>query len=302
MTITEQVGASAPASGPRRITTPGVYPDLTAEEYHADPVPGGSLSSTGARRLLPPSCPALFRHEQDTPQKPRRTFELGHAAHRLVLGDGPDVITVDYDDWRTKAAREARDEIRAAGAVPLLQHEGEELAAMANALRAHPIAGPLFIPGTGQAEVSLFWQDNRAGTWLRARPDWVKGRAPGGRLILADYKTCRSAAPDAIERDVHAYGYHQQAAWYLDGIHALGLGDYTAQFVFVFQEKTAPYLITVCAIDDMTLRIGAAKNRRALTAYQQCRESGVWPGYCDDDIPYISLPAWAGSKEAEEYL
>lgn len=38
------------------ITEPGVY-DLPAEVYHADPVEGGSLSSTGARKLLPPSCP-----------------------------------------------------------------------------------------------------------------------------------------------------------------------------------------------------------------------------------------------------
>jgi len=33
------------------IRRPGLY-DLPEHIYHADPVPGGSLSSTGARRLL----------------------------------------------------------------------------------------------------------------------------------------------------------------------------------------------------------------------------------------------------------
>jgi hypothetical protein len=73
MTTTVQAGAtSAPAAGPA-ITEPGIY-QMTNEEYHAD---RGSLSSSGARKLLPPSCPALFRHAQDTPQEPKKTFELG---------------------------------------------------------------------------------------------------------------------------------------------------------------------------------------------------------------------------------
>jgi len=37
------------------ITEPGVYA-LPADVYHADPVAGGSLSSSGAKKLL--ACPA----------------------------------------------------------------------------------------------------------------------------------------------------------------------------------------------------------------------------------------------------
>jgi len=34
---------------------PGIYSGVPAEVYHRAPVPGGSLSSTGARQLLPPT-------------------------------------------------------------------------------------------------------------------------------------------------------------------------------------------------------------------------------------------------------
>ena len=65
-------------SEPLTITAPGVY-DIPAEDYHRDPVPGGSLSSTGARKLLPPSCPAKFRYEQDNPPTPTAALDFGQA-------------------------------------------------------------------------------------------------------------------------------------------------------------------------------------------------------------------------------
>ena len=73
------------------IVDPGVY-TLPADEYHADPVKGGSLSSSGARKIL--ECPARFRWERDHPPVPTDAFNFGHAAHKLVLGAGPDVEVV----------------------------------------------------------------------------------------------------------------------------------------------------------------------------------------------------------------
>ena len=45
-------------SEPIVITEPGVY-DVPFDEYLRDPVPGGSLSTSGARLLLD-TCPAIF--------------------------------------------------------------------------------------------------------------------------------------------------------------------------------------------------------------------------------------------------
>lgn len=275
---------------------PGVY-RMTAEQYHADPVPGGSLSSTGARKLLPPSCPALFRYEQDHPPEAKRHFDVGTAAHKLVLGIGPEIVVIDADNYRTKAAQEARDEARENGAVPLLPGEFDEVAAMATALRDHPIASALLDPDRGLPEQNLIWQDRQTGVMRRARLDWLPENTRG-RTIIPDYKTCVSAEPDALAKSVHRFGYHQQADWYLTGAQELGLADDSAAFVFICQEKTAPYLVTVIELDSTAMRIGKARNRRALSIYQWCNETGTWPGYTDD-IALLALPPWAEIEEGE---
>jgi hypothetical protein len=276
------------------ITEPGIY-RLTNDEYHADPVPGGSLSSSGARRLLPPSCPAVFRYEQEHGRPPKREFDIGHAAHQLVLGEGPDLEVIDADNYRTKAAQEQAKEIRARGGVPLLTAEHDQVVAMAAALREHPVASALFDPDNGLPEQNLFWNDARTGIMRRARIDWLPERGTG-RLIASDYKTCHSADPDALAKAVHNFGYHQQADWYLDGIRNLGLGDEDAAFVFVCQEKNPPYLVTVIEVDAMALRIGAIRNRRAIDIYARCIAEDHWPGYATD-IALVSLPPWAERQE-----
>jgi len=271
------------------ITEPGVY-SIPAAAYHADPVPGGSLSRSGAQRLLPPSCPALFRYEQLHGRKPRRVFEIGHAAHALVLGTGPELVMVDAENWRTKAAQQEAAEARERGAAPLLPDEYAEIHAMAAALREHPIASALFDPDHGQPEQTLAWRDEPSGVWRRAMLDWLPD-AGGGRLIVPDYKTTTCADPAELSKTAHKYGYHQQHAWYVDGAQALDLGDQDAAFVFVFQEKTAPYLVTVIELDGLALRIGRDLNRRAIDLYAQCSESGVWPGY-SDEVESVPLPVW----------
>jgi hypothetical protein len=280
------------------ITEPGVY-DLDEADYHRDPVPSRSLSSTGARRILPPSCPALFRHDQLHGQPPKAVFDFGHAAHGLVLGTGSPLHVVAADDWRTKAAQEARKEAYAAGHVPVLTHEHQQVVAMADAIRQHPVASALFNPERGKPEQSLFAVDKWHGVMRRARLDWLPD-VHDGRLIIPDYKTSISAEPRSIAKSVANYGYHQQAAWYLDLARDLELADDAAAFVLVFQEKTAPYLITVVQPDAEALRVGRERNERALAIYAECAAADIWPGY-SDDVEVVSLPTWALYDHDREY-
>ena len=282
-----------------QITVAGTYDNIPNEVYQADPVPGGSLSHSGARRLLPPSCPALYRWWADHGAARTKAFDLGHVAHRLVLGAGADVEVVEADDWRTKAAREHRDRAHADGAVPLLIADYLVAQEMAAAIRAHPIASALFNPEHGRPEQTLVWQDQRAGIWRRARLDWLPDNRDG-RMVVPDYKTTICAAPDELPRIIHNYGYHQQADWYLDGVRSLGLADDAARFVLVLQEKTPPYLVTVAQPTDYALSVGHDLNARAVDIYRQCRETGHWPGY-SDDVELIALPPWAEAAHEREY-
>jgi hypothetical protein len=280
---------------PTLITEPGVY-DLPVEQYHADPVEGGSLSCSGARKLIPPSCPAKFRYAQDHPGEDHAPhFDLGSAAHKVVLGEGAEIVVVDADSWRTKAAQEQRDAAYAAGKTPLLTADYQTVCDMAEAIAADPIASRLFVPGKGKPEQTLIWQDERTGIMCRALLDWL----PNVGRVFPDFKTAQSAWPEDFGRSADRYGYAQQASWYLDGVKALGLAGDDAAFVFVVQEKEPPYLVTPMQLDPLSMRIGAQRNRQALSIFQHCTETGVWPGY-SDDVALVSLPNWVLATEGAD--
>lgn len=279
------------------VTEPGVY-DIDEDTYHRDPVPDGSLSSTGARKLLPPSCPALFKHEQDSPPGPKKVFDFGHAAHMKVLGVGPEIVVVDFDDWRTAAAQAKRAEAHAAGKTPLLTADAARVDAMAARLREHPMARRLLDPERGRSEQSLFWIDDEFGVWRRARLDHFT--TLGQQPVIVDYKTSYDVNPDKLRKSFYDFGYHCQDRWYRDAATAVGLAEDPA-FVFVCQMKTPPFLVTVVDFDDDALARAAARNREAVATFHQCRTSGRWPSYADDDIHTLALPAWA-TRDFEEYL
>lgn len=276
-------------------TVPGVH-DMPEDVYHADPVPGGSLSSTGARKLLQPAGPALFKWEQQHPAAPKKTFEVGSAAHKLVLGSGPELVRIDGERWDSNKVKAEVAEVRALGGIPLKPAEYQAVHDMADAIRRHPVAGVLFSPERGEPEKTLIWQDEQTGVWRRARLDWLP-HPTANRMIVADYKTTLSAAPHAIQKSVANYGYHCQHAWYLDGVNDLGL-DEQPVMVFVFQEKHAPYLINVVEIDAVALYVGREANRRAIDIYAGCQATGIWPGY-GEDVTEISLPRWANTTFEE---
>ena len=267
----------------------GIYTDLSHDDYHAHP----ALSSTGARLLTDPSCPALFRHAMDNPQQRETTeaLEVGQAFHTLAFGVGPEVVTIPAEILAsngaasTKAAREFVAEARADGRIPLKAEKLAEVRAMVAVLRADPIFTAA--TATGNPEVSLFWTDFY-GVECRARLDWLP--TPGKRrLIVPDLKSARSAHPRTFARTAAVdHGYAQQADWYLRGLRALGIADNPA-FVFFPQEKTPPYLVQPIQLDGEAMRVGEILNDRALETYAKCVETDRWPGY-HDGVALVSLP------------
>lgn len=268
------------------LVEPGIYTYFDERLYHAD----RSLSASGAKRLLAPGCPALFKHDRDNGGRPnKRAFDVGHAAHAAVLGVGLELVVIDADDWRSKGARDERDCAYAAGKCPVLAKEKAAVDAMAAAIRQHPLASQLLDPEHGQPEVSAFWHDQRHGIDRRARFDWLP-HSDGGRLIVPDYKTTASAEPRAFQRSIFNFGYDIQAVFYTDAIQAHGLAE-DVEFLFIAQETTAPYLITVHELDAVALQLGRERVDRACAIFRECAATDTWPGY-SDDIELATPPLW----------
>lgn len=281
---------------PVEVAGPGVY-HLSAEQYHARP----ELSSTGARKLLPPSCPAHFRLWQDEGEAPKAAWDKGHAAHKVVLGSGPGLVAVedawgkDPNAWRTDKVKALVESVRADGDVPLKKADFDDVHAMADALRQHPTAAALLDPAAGDAEQTLIWRDPDTGVMCRALVDFLRHPLAGRRFLLPDYKTTGAeygASPDKVGRTMADFGYYIQLAWYRMGVASLGLApDELIHPLLVIQETRKPYLVTVAEPDPTAMRMGAIRCRQALDLYAECVREDRWPGY-GDDVVLAELPPW----------
>ncbi len=253
--------------------------DLPETEYHAD---RDSLSVSGMKLIL--QAPALFRHRLDNPER-KDVFDFGTAAHRKVLGVGAETVVVPVDDKRGKAWSEPADAARAEGKTPITRKEGAVVDEMATALEAHRLAAKLLTEG--RPEVSMFWHDEAWGVTRRARFDWLRDDG-----ITVDFKTTVNADPNRLPKACVDFGYHMQEANYRDV--AEGCGVPVDTFAFVFQEKTAPYLVTVARLDPEFVALGRSRCAAALQRFRDCTDSGHWPGYADDltDLT-LTAPRWA---------
>jgi hypothetical protein len=226
-----------------------------------------------------------------------RAFDIGTAVHTLVLGAGSPIAVLEHESRRSRECREEEQQARADGMTPVLAHEYAPIRAMADAVMAHPIARRIF-EADGTAELSVRWDDPETGVPCRARPDWLT--MAGSRHIIGDLKTALDASPRGFSRAVADHGYHQQDAWYRDGVRA-AWGDPDPGFLLVVVEKSAPHLVAVYEPDREARTIGADRNYRARCLYRDCTETGTWPGYPDSDITLLSLPTWATYQHTEDY-
>lgn len=280
----------------------GIHLNVPEAAYHADPCPEPSLSSGIARLLLRSPLHAMHAH-------PR--FNLAHEddgsgaaddgtiLHKMVLGRGSDVAVIDADDWRTKAAKEARDAAREAGRVPVLAGRYGELEAAADAIHDAIATLPALaaMGGDGQPEATMIWREPKfSGAWCRARVDWLPD-APTAPLF--DIKTTKlSADPREWQRRI-VTTYCMQASWYLRGARALGRRP--ADFVFLVAECDPPHGIATMACAPSLLAYADAECERALAIWERCMKAGTWPGY-PPHTAYVEAPPWLLMQQEERQL
>jgi hypothetical protein len=266
---------------------PGIF-NLTAEQYHADPAPIASLSSSIANILLDQSpAHAWLAHPRLNLQYEREEssrFDLGSAAHMMLLERRSDrIVRVNADDWRTKAAKEQRDAAQANGQYAVLERQYGDIVAMCTAAHDYLVDTELSDILTGDAEQAVLWQEDKL--WYRCRPDLMSK----DRLICLDYKSTASAHPDFIARQIGRMGYDLQNQFYARGIEAVT--GIKPKFVFLFQEITKPYACSLVALSNSYEALGQSKVDRAIKTWHKCVTTNTWPGY-SNKIMYMDPKAW----------
>lgn len=280
------------------IEKPGIY-DISEAEYHADPCVEPSLSSSVAKVLLNQSPRhAWTMHPRLNPAAApinRKDFDLGSAAHAMLLEGKEPFVIIDADSYRTNAAKEARDSAYAAGKIPLLTAQVADVHAMAAAataqLKGHEEAFDAF--ATGKAEQTLIWREG--SVWCRCRIDWLRGNP----IPIWDYKSTTDANPDAWQRRLFDLGFDVQAGFYRRGVRTI-LGIEDPDFRFIVQETSAPYALSVVALTPAALALGDMKAERAIEQWRWCIKNNRWPGYPARTC-FVDAPAWHEARfEAEK--
>jgi hypothetical protein len=271
--------------------------------YHADPAPAPSLSSTLARLILAKSpLHAWTAHPRLNPAwEPveKKTFDIGRAAHRAVLGRGGDYVAYPTEllasngAASTKEAKAWAEEARASGFTVLKADEVDQIGDMADAVQRQLAAMGIRLDPARSEMVALAEID---GVWCRAMID----NAPADpRLPLYDLKTTTDASPEALAKTIASYGYDLQAAHYL-AVWKAATGE-DRKFRIVFVEKEAPYGVSVAELyrkpgDEADWFDHAdALAAQARRIWGECLTSGKWPCY-PARVAVIGAPGWHLTK------
>ena len=295
--VCKPIDNAAPACSGPQVSASGWY-ELSEEHYHADPCPTPSLSSHAAMTLISRSLLHAWRGHPRSPEfEPwvaGSAADRGSAAHALLLGGKP-IETIHAEDFRTAAAREARDKARAIGRIPMLAREVEGLSAMIGPARErfHELHGDAFL-----CEQTAAWREG-AG-WRRARIDTLST----SRRLIVDYKTTEGAV-DALscERRIADMGLQIQAAAYVGAIEALHpelLGR--VRFIFQWQEQKAPYALSPpIEMTEAFMSLGRAQWKAACRLWDQALKHQAFPGYSPHPYPACP-PPWELSRWEERCL
>jgi hypothetical protein len=218
-------------------------------------------------------------------------MEFGDAVHAYLLEGERAFAIIEAPDFRTKAAREARDAARADGKTPLLAHRWLELQAMAEAVQGQlqafdPV--PFTLEG-GIAEQSIYWEED--GIQCRATPDWV---TLDFRHIFDLKTTSGSAHPAAVSRTLWDKGWSVQEAWYRRGVWRVH--GVRAEFAFVVCETEPPYAVSMVSLDPEAAAFADRQVAQGLAEWRRCVETNTWPSYprrtCFAEVPPYVMAAF----------
>ena len=240
--------------------------------YHTDPCPMPSLSASTAKILVRGSPLHAWNSHPKNPVaekwEPKNRMQIGKAVHAAVFG-GASLSVIEADSYRTKAAKEARDEALEAGLIPILHQDLETVYAMAEVCRQRfedLYGGPQY-----HAERVAIWRCPRTGGWRRAMLDSSAHEAP----IIVDLKTTGSAVDDeSVIKRIFADGHHIQAAAYEEAMETLNPEwEGRVQFYFQYQEQNAPYALSrPFHIGEMGMTLGREQWRAAGAIWDACVE------------------------------
>ena len=184
---------------------------------------------------------------------------FGRAYHMAMLE--PDiydenVIRVDASTRTAKAWKEAIAEHNGKVSAIILNSEHYNIMRMRDVLYGIKEIADLLI-GEGENEGVKIWKDQHTDVYCKCKVDRITSDN-----IMVDLKTTTDCSLSAFKSSVFKYGYNRQAPFYLDGSGA-------KEFVFVVQEKSAPYNVALYETSPSFLNYGREEYKNLLNDFKE---------------------------------
>jgi|KBSMisStaDraftv2_1062788.scaffolds.fasta_scaffold45990_4 hypothetical protein len=289
-----------------KITDPGIYRDVSDADYRSDPCPIASLTQSLAKIITERSPWHAWTESRslnaDHEPEDDAKFDLGNAAHALILGRGKDFEVLSFKDWRTKDAKAARKAAAEAGKIGILTENYDrafDMRKSAETQIARHQDCNAFTNGT--AEVMIAWEED--GVWFRSLVDWLHDDL----RTIDDFKsTGMSVAEHVLGLRAEAGGWHIQAAFIERGLDILDpTGAGRRRFRFIAQETDDPFALNVMHMTEHWMTMGRKRVNAAVDIWKSCIRTNRWPGYSrhsiTPDYPSFKEKQWLERELSGEF-
>lgn len=238
----------------------GRFPNLSNEQYHA----AAGISSTALKYLE--ESPHhfenrhLFKFESDN-------LDFGTLIHTAVLEpenlNETFVVSPSFDK-RTKKGKEDHAQFHAENDHKIIVTDEQMDSALTIAEIMKTVYGGILTGG--EAESSFFVDDD--GLLLKCRPDYYRSDLG----IVFDLKSAADSSEFGMRKAITNYRYDRSAAFYLK---VLQLSGYQAErFMFLFVEKSAPYMPRLREISAEALNNASIEIETMLNSYRHYKLTG----------------------------
>lgn len=225
------------------------------------------------------------------------SLKFGRLVHTLVLE--PQSINDRYyltnkivkrgDTWNSLK--------KEAGMKEIVFHEDcEKAEKIKQAILTNKIVAEKKLLENIEAEVTAKWiyaEFGKISCMFKCRIDALKITEKSN--IIIDLKTTTDCSEEHFSKDMAAYKYHLQAAFYIDGFEAVTNKKCT-RFLFIVVEKEPPFLNKIYSLhpDSEEIKTGRAEYKAIIDDFLPKLRAN---DFDEDTVTPIKLPYWYGFKK-----
>lgn len=275
------------------VTEPGIYKDITIEDYHADK---SWVSSTGLKHAKRSMSEYRLYLDGYWDDETKSHFDFGNACELYLLDPAlflEKVAIAPESEWlkevleangklvnprASKHFKELRDEfLEENEGKYIIMDVGNESMETIKIIAARCMNDEWIslLLNNVQYQNSLYWIDKASGVKCKTRPDMSQIRSNS----LVNIKTTTDASPEAFSRDLAKLSYPLQACMEIAGTEATGLMDKVEHYFWLVIEKEPPFNVQLYEFDMGDVNVLMDDLHFILRQIARCQEQNIWPGY-----------------------